>query len=344
MLDKVNKFVDYVTFWDSAPMATTSAADFEQRVAAVRRFNRLYTRRIGVLQDGFLRSPFSLAEARVLYELAHRDKATATELAAELDLDHGYLSRILRGFNERGLIVKTASPNDRRQSLLSLIAKGRMAFAPLDQRSQDEVAAMMDKLSATDQDRVVAAMHAIEGALCGVPAAKTPYVLRPPRAGDMGWVVARHGALYAEEFRWDERLEALTAEIVAAFVRNHDPKRERCWIAERDGENVGSVFLVRETDEVARLRLLLVEPKARGLGIGTKLAEETVRFARAVGYRKITLWTHAVLVAARRIYEGAGFILTHQWKHDMFGKELVAETWELGLDPNDERGVSTNDR
>src|SRR5215467_6465197 len=312
-------------------MATTSAVDFEQRVAAVRRFNRLYTRRIGVLQDGFLRSPFSLAEARVLYELAHRDKATATELAAELDLDHGYLSRILRGFNERGLIVKTASPNDRRQSLLSLIAKGRMAFAPLDQRSQDEVAAMMDKLSATDQDRVVAAMHTIEGALCGVPAAKTPYVLRPPRAGDMGWVVARHGALYGEEYGWDERIEALTAEIVAAFVRNHDRKRERCWIAEREGENVGSVLLMRDTEEFARLRLLLVEPKARGLGIGPRLVEEALRFARETRYRKVTLWTHSVLTAARRIYERAGFTLIHHETHDTFGKEVTGETWELEL-------------
>jgi len=312
-------------------MAATAASDFEQRIGAVRRFNRLYTRRIGVLQDGFLKTPYSLAEARVLYELARRDKATATEIAAELGLDHGYLSRILRGFGERGLVVKTASPNDRRQSLLSLTAKGRMAFAPLEERSQNEVAAMIGALSVADQERVVAAMCTIERSLCDAPAPQVPYVLRPPRPGDMGWVVARHGVLYGEEYGWDERLEALTAEIVAAFVRNHDPKRERCWIAERDGENVGSVFLVRETDEVARLRLLLVEPKARGLGIGARLVEETVRFARGAGYRKITLWTHAVLVAARRIYEEAGFRLTHQWKHDMFGTELVAETWELDL-------------
>jgi DNA-binding MarR family transcriptional regulator/GNAT superfamily N-acetyltransferase len=312
-------------------MAATAASDFEQRIGAVRRFNRLYTRRIGVLQDGFLKTPYSLAEARVLYELARRDKATATEIAAELGLDHGYLSRILRSFGERGLVVKTASPNDRRQSLLSLTTKGRLAFAPLDERSQSEVAAMIGALSVADQQRVVAAMRTIEHSLCDVPAPQVPYVLRPPRPGDMGWVVARHGVLYGEEYAWDERIEALTAEIVAAFVRNHDPKRERCWIAERDAENVGSVFLVRETDDVARLRLLLVEPKARGLGIGARLVEETLRFARDARYRKITLWTHAVLVGARRIYEGAGFKLTHQWKHDMFGKELVAETWELEL-------------
>jgi DNA-binding MarR family transcriptional regulator/GNAT superfamily N-acetyltransferase len=312
-------------------MAATAATDFEQRIGAVRRFNRLYTRRIGVLQDGFLKTPYSLAEARVLYELARRDTATASEIAAELDLDHGYLSRVLRGFGERGLVVKTASPNDRRQSLLSLTAKGRMAFAPLEERSQNEVAAMIGALSVADQERVVAAMRTIERSLCGAPTPQVPYILRPPRPGDMGWIIARHGVLYAEEYGWDERLEALTAEIVAAFLRKHDPKRERCWIAERDGENVGSIFLVRETDEVARLRLLLVEPEARGLGIGGRLAEETVRFARVAGYLKIMLWTHSVLVAARRIYERAGFKLTHQWKHDMFGKELDAETWELKL-------------
>jgi DNA-binding MarR family transcriptional regulator/GNAT superfamily N-acetyltransferase len=312
-------------------MAATAANDFEQRVGAVRRFNRLYTRQIGVLEDGFLGSSYSLTQARVLYELAHRNHPTATELAADLGLDHGYLSRILREFSERGLVVKTASPNDRRQSLLSLTAKGRTAFAPLDERSQNQVAAMLGKLPSADQERVVAAMRTIERWLCETPTPQLPYVLRPPRPGDMGWVVGRHGVLYGEEYGWDERIEALTAEIVADFVRSHDPKRERCWIAEREGENVGSVFLVRETDEVARLRLLLVEPKARGLGIGARLVEEAVRFARGAGYRKITLWTHAVLVAARRIYEGAGFRLTHQWKHDMFGKELVAETWELEL-------------
>jgi DNA-binding MarR family transcriptional regulator/GNAT superfamily N-acetyltransferase len=313
-------------------MAATSAIDFEQRVGAVRRFNRLYTRRIGVLQDGFLKSPYSLAEARVLYELAHRQQPTATELAADLGLDHGYLSRILRGFSERGLITKTSSPNDRRQSFLSLTVKGRVAFAPLEERSQNEVAAMIGKLSVADQERIIAAMRTIESALCEAPTPQIPYVLRPPRPGDMGWIVGRHGALYREEYGWDERLEALTAEIVAAFVRNHDRKRERCWIAEREGETIGSVLLVQETDEVARLRLLLVEPKARGLGIGARLVEEALRFARKARYRKVKLWTHSVLAAARRIYERAGFELTHRWKHDMFGKELVGETWELELD------------
>ena len=305
--------------------------DFETRVGAVRRFNRLYTRRLGVLEDGFLGSPYSLTQARVLYELAQRPASTATEIAAELGLDHGYLSRILRGFIERGLVVKTGSPDDQRQSILSLTAKGRMAFAPLDEHSQNEVAAMLGALAVADQERVVAAMRTIEGSLCEAPTAQVPYLLRAPRPGDMGWIVSRHGALYREEYGWDERLEALIAEIVAAFVRNHDRERERCWIAERSGENIGSILLVRETDEVARLRLLLVEPRARGLGVGARLVEEAVRFAREARYRKLTLWTHTVLTAARHVYERAGFKLTHQWTHDMFGKQLSAETWDLEL-------------
>jgi len=314
-----------------AAISTISTIDFEARVGAVRRFNRLYTRRLGVLEDGFLGSPYSLTQARVLYELAQRPTSTATQIAADLGLDHGYLSRILRGFIERGLVVKTGSPDDRRQSLLSLTAKGRVAFAPLDEHSQNEVAAMLGALPVADQERVVAAMRTIEGSLCEAPTAQIPYLLRPPRPGDMGWIVSRHGALYREEYGWDERLEALIAEIVAGFVRNHDRERERCWIAEKAGENVGSVLLVRETDEVARLRLLLVEPRARGLSIGGRLVEEVVRFAREARYRKVTLWTHSVLAAARRIYERAGFTLTHQWTHDMFGKQLSAETWDLEL-------------
>jgi DNA-binding MarR family transcriptional regulator/GNAT superfamily N-acetyltransferase len=313
-----------------ASMATATS-DLEQRVGAVRRFNRLYTKRIGVLQDGFLDTPYSLAECRVLYELARRDKATATEVAAALGLDHGYLSRILRGFSERGLVVKTSSPNDRRQSLLSLTTKGRMAFAPIDQRSQDDVADLLGKLSACDQDRVVAAMRTIESVLGDTPSPDVPYILRPPRPGDMGWIVSRHGMVYGGEYGWDDRLEALTAEIVAAFVRNYDPRRERCWIAERDGESAGSVFIVKDSEEVARLRLLLVEPKARGFGIGARLVEEAVRFSRDAGYRKVTLWTHSVLTAARRIYEQAGFKLVDTNKHNEFGQELVGETWDLDL-------------
>jgi len=305
--------------------------ELEPRVAAVRRFNRFYTQRIGVLQEGWLKSQFSLAEARVLYELTHRNRPTASELAKDLGLDAGYLSRILRGFEARGLIVKETSDSDGRQSLLSITERGRRQFAPIESHTNDEVRAMLGGLPAGTQTCLVECMHTIESVLGEKPAPQPPYLLRPPRAGDMGWIVSRHGALYAQDYGWDERLEALTAEIVAAFVRNYDGKRERCWIAERDGDNVGSVMLVKETDEVARLRLLLVEPKARGHGIGARLVEECVRFARDAGYRKIRLWTHSVLTAARRIYEQAGFTLVDSWQHNELGKELTGETWDLKL-------------
>jgi DNA-binding MarR family transcriptional regulator/GNAT superfamily N-acetyltransferase len=318
-----------------ATMAATSAleptSELERSVGAVRRFNRLYTRRIGVLQESFLDTPYSLAECRVIYELAQRDKATATDVAAALGLDHGYLSRILRGFGERGLVARTASPSDRRQSLLSLTAKGRLAFGKLDQRSQDDVAAMLQRLSATDQARVVAAMRTLESLLGEAPATDAPYVLRPPRPGDMGWIVAQHGLVYGGEYGWDDRLEALTAEIVAAFVRDFDPRRERCWIAEMDGENVGTVMLVKDRPGVARLRLLLVDPKARGLGLGARLVDECIRFARRAGYRKITLWTHSVLTAARHIYEKAGFKLMRSEPHKSWGRPVVSEYWDLDL-------------
>jgi DNA-binding MarR family transcriptional regulator/GNAT superfamily N-acetyltransferase len=306
-------------------------ADIESGVAAVRRFNRFYTQRIGVLQEGWLKSPFSLTEARVLYELSRRNRPTATELGKELGLDAGYLSRILRGFETRGLIVKQTSDSDGRQALLSITQRGRQRLAPIEAHTNEEVQAMLAALPAGEQHRLFAAMRAIETMLGQPPAPAVPYILRPPRPGDMGWIVSRHGALYSGNYGWDERLEALTAEIVAAFVRNYDAKRERCWIAERDGENAGCVLLVKETDEVARLRLLLVEPKARGLGIGARLVEECVRFARETRYREITLWTHSVLTAARHIYEGAGFKLIATQEHDEFGKTLVGETWNLTL-------------
>ena len=302
-----------------------------QRIAAVRRFNRFYTQRIGMLQEVWGNSPFSLAEARVLYELAHRDKPTASEIAAELGLDAGYLSRILRGFKARGMITKERSRTDGRQSLLALTARGRNAFAPLEAHSNQEVGRMLRPVPASGQTRLVTAMQQIEGLLAPQPERTGAYLLRPHRPGDMGWIVARHGVLYAEEYDWDERLEALVAEIVAQFVRTYDPKRERCWIAERDGENVGSVLLVKESARVARLRLLLVEPKARGLGIGARLVDECIRFAKAAGYRRITLWTHSVLTAARGIYRQAGFRLVHKWRHDDFGQTLVGENWELKL-------------
>jgi DNA-binding MarR family transcriptional regulator/GNAT superfamily N-acetyltransferase len=301
----------------------------------MRRFSRFYTRRIGVLQDRFLQSPFSLAEARVLYELTQRERPTATELAACLDLDAGYLSRILRGFAERGLVTKTPSPEDRRQSRLALTPKGRKAYAPLERRSHDDVAAMLGALPDADQERVLAAMGTIErliGEPQREPAAEQPtYVLRAPLTGEMGWVVARHAALYAQEYGWGVRFEGLCAEIVAEMISTYDPSRDRHWIAEMDGEPVGSVFCVKASDEVAKIRLLLVEPKARGHGIGARLVDECITFARAAGYRKMTLWTHSVLTAARRIYQAAGFELVATQEHADWGVPVVGETWEREL-------------
>jgi DNA-binding MarR family transcriptional regulator/GNAT superfamily N-acetyltransferase len=317
------------------PAIATTRRETEGRVAAMRRFSRFYTRRLGVLQDRFLGSPFSLAEARVLYELTQRDRPTATELCASLDLDPGYLSRILRGFAERGLVTKTPAPEDRRQSRLALTAKGRKAYAPLERRSHDDVAAMLGALADADQERVLAAMGMIER-LIGEPqhetsAAQPAYTLRPPRTGEMGWVVARHAALYAQEYGWGARFEGLCAEIVAEMIATHDPAHDRHWIAELDGEPVGSVFCVKASDEVAKIRLLLVEPRARGHGIGTRLVDECIAFARAAGYRRMTLWTHSVLIAARKIYQAAGFRLVAQKEHADWGVPVVGETWEMEL-------------
>jgi len=301
------------------------------QIEAVRRYNRFYTRRIGVLEEGFLKSPFSLAETRVLYELAHRDKTTATLLGEELGLNAGYLSRILRRLQERRLVEKKRSEKDGRQSLLSLTAKGRAAFARLDEESRRQVGAMIDPLSEADRRRFVGAMESIQRLLGASPEPRVPYVLRPPEPGDLGWVVQRHGALYAREYGYDETFEALVAEIVAKFVQSFDPKKERAWIAEREGENAGSVFLVRDTDEVAKLRLLLVEPKARGLGMGKRLVDECLRFAEKRGYKKIKLWTQDELHAARRIYEEAGFRIVEREPHRSFGHDLMGEVWEREL-------------
>jgi DNA-binding MarR family transcriptional regulator/GNAT superfamily N-acetyltransferase len=305
--------------------------EFDQRVADVRRFNRFYTRQIGLLQEGYLKSPFSLSEVRVLYELAHRERPTATELGRDLGLDAGYLSRILRGFQKRGLLKRTQSEDDGRQSHLALTPRGEAAFAPLNTRSRDEIGAMLGALPATEQARLVQAMHAIEGILGAQPERKVPYLLRPHKPGDMGWVVHRHAALYAQEYGWDERFEALVAGIVKTFIERYDPKRERCWIAEKDGEIVGSVFLITHSKTVAQLRLMLVEPKARGLGIGARLVDECILFARERGYRKITLWTNSILLAARHIYKKAGFRLVRKERHHSFGHALVGETWDLTL-------------
>jgi len=302
--------------------------ELEQRVELARRFNRFYTRKIGVLHEGAYRSPFSLTEVRVLYELAHRDKPTATALGRDLGLDAGYLSRILRGFERRGLVLKIRSAADARQSHLSLTAHGRKVFAPLNARSHDEVAVMLGGLSPAAQTRVIDAMRTIERLLGDPPEPSASFVLRPPQPGDLGWVVHRHGAVYAQEYGYNEQFEALVAEIVAHFVQRYDAKRERCWIAERDGELVGSVFLVARSKTVAQLRLLLVEPRARGSGLGTRLVDECVRFARQAGYRKIMLWTQSELVAARRLYQGAGFHVGRKERNSSFGKDLVSETWE----------------
>jgi len=314
----------------------SAAAVPEGCIAAVRRFSRFYTRRIGALREHLLDSPFSLAAGRVLYELAQwpgGTQPTAAALAVKLGLDPGYLSRILRGFGQRGFVAKGRHAADGRERPLALTAKGRNAFAPLDARSRAEVGAMLASLTAADQERLVEAMRTIEG-LLDAQATSTkavPYFLRSHRPGDMGWVVHRHGVLYAQEYGYDEHFEALVAGIAAHFIEHLDPKRERCWIAEMDGEIVGSVFLVCKTPTVAKLRLLLVEPRARGLGIGARLVEECVRFARATGYRKIALWTQSELDAARHLYARAGFRRVHSQPHRSFGKKLVAETWELSL-------------
>ena len=307
------------------------SAELEQRIASVRRFTRFYTRQIGLLREGLLDSAFSLSEARVLYELWCRDHLTASELAAELGLDHGYLSRMLRRFAERGLIAKKPAPDDGRQSLLSLTERGRKAFAPLDQGSRDQVAAFLDRLSLAEQERLVGAMGAVETLLTEPASERPSYVLREHRPGDMGWVTSAHGALYAQEYRWDISFEALVAKIAAEFIENFDSKRERCWIAEIDGEPVGSVFVVRKTDEIAKLRLLIVDRRARGLGIGKRLVEECLRFAKAAGYTSMTLWTQSILTAARGIYQSAGFRLVAEDPHHSFGVDLVGETWERAL-------------
>ena len=330
-------------------MATsvTMPSNLAQRAGAVRRFNRFYTRQAGLLTGQFLDSPFTLTEARVIFELAQPGPAEAAASAAaaaaasaaslgrELGLDPGYLSRILRRFQRRGLLSKQPSTADGRQNLLRLTPKGQQAFQALDQRSQRDHENLLAALPAPDQARLVAAMQSIEGLLAGDKAGTAPalplIVLRPPRPGDLGWVVARHGFLYAQEYGWDQSFEALVAEIAAGFVQHYDPQRERCWIADQGGQNAGCVFLVKKTTAVAKLRLLLVEPTARGHGLGARLVDECLAFARQAGYRQVTLWTQSVLLAARHIYAQAGFRLVNAGPHHSFGHALVEETWLLDL-------------
>jgi DNA-binding MarR family transcriptional regulator/N-acetylglutamate synthase-like GNAT family acetyltransferase len=305
--------------------------DDAAQVAAVRGFNRFYTRRIGALQEGLLDSAFSLAEVRVLYELAHRAAPTARDLARDLALDPGYLSRMLQRLVRQGLVGRGTSRTDARERPLKLTAKGRAALTPLERRSQQQVAAMLAPLSPADRSRVTGAMRAIQDVLEPPAQPLSPFVLRDHRPGDMGWVVAAHGDLYWREFGWDARFEALVAHIAAEFIETFDPTRERCWIAERDGSNVGSVFLVRKSPTVAKLRLLIVDPRARGMGLGRHLVAECIRFARARGYRKLTLWTQENLLAARHLYQQAGFVRVARAPHAVFGVPLFGETWTLKL-------------
>ena len=306
----------------------------QQRVRAVRRFNRFYTRQIGVLRKTYLDSSYSLGEMRVLYEITHGGARTASDIMRALDLDAGYLSRVLRKFEKLGLITRKTSLQDARQSRIALTARGAKTFAPFERRSQQQASAMLGKLKPAGQARLVAAMDSIETLLAGEtpkPAEKPRAILRAPRHGDFGWIVTRHAELYAQEYGWTEPFEGLCAQIVADFVNKYDAKYERCWIAELDGENVGAVMLVKDSTKVARVRLLLVDPKARGLGLGARLVDECVRFARKAGYKKITLWTHSVLTAARHIYEKAGFTLTSSEKRRSWSQDVVAEYWDLKL-------------
>jgi DNA-binding MarR family transcriptional regulator/GNAT superfamily N-acetyltransferase len=303
----------------------------DHQISAVRAFTRFYTRKLGVLDQQLLKSPFSLSEARVLYELATNENLAAKEIGIELGLDPGYLSRILQNFDEKGLITRKPLASDRRQTQLGLTAKGRQAFAKLDRSSHDEVGAMLAALPRGEVQRLIAAMAAIERLLGAFGASPRPAVLREPGPGDMGWVVQSHGSLYASEYGFDASFEGLVAEITAKFLGQFDASRERCWIADIDGSPVGSVFLVRHTDDIAKLRLLLVDPAGRGQGLGKRLVAECISFAQACGYRKITLWTQSILVAARRIYREAGFELVATEPHRSFGQSLIGETWEREL-------------
>ncbi len=314
-------------------VAAETLVEIGDQTAAFRQFNRFYTRTIGALQEGLLDSPYGLTEARVLYELAAREETTAKEIAGELNLDAGYLSRILRKFKELGLVKRSASRQDAREALLALTKRGRAAFASLNERAEQEAREILDNLPPAKRSELIRSMRTIEDVLTIEGQSRAPFILRQHRPGDMGWVVERHGALYAREYGWDERFEALVARIVADFITNYDSMCERCWIAERDGDHLGCIFLVKhpEQADTAKLRLLLVEPGARGLGLGKALVNECVNFARAAGYKKVTLWTQSILAAAHRIYQQAGFRLVHEEPHHSFGKELVGQTWELEL-------------
>jgi DNA-binding MarR family transcriptional regulator/GNAT superfamily N-acetyltransferase len=303
----------------------------ERGIAAIREFSRFYTSKIGVLDEHLLDSAFSLAEARVIYEVAQQSPVSATALSRVLNLDGGYLSRLIATLHRRELIAKQPSKSDGRQVDLALTDKGQKAFTELDRQSSEQAGKLLEPLTAAERSELARALGVVREKLGGKTNRTLAYALRPHRPGDMGWIVHRHGVLYAGEYGWDETFEALVAEVAAEFIRNFDPRRERCWIAERDNEILGSVLLVKDGEDTAKLRLLYVEPQARGLGIGRKLVDECTRFARTAGYRKITLWTNSILLAARRIYEDAGYQMIKSEPHHSFGKELVGETWELEL-------------
>ena len=298
-------------------------------VQAVRRFNRLYTRQLGLLDAGLLGSRYSLTEVRVLFELAQRDRPTAVEIATDLGIDRGLLSRLLAKLLRAGLVSRTRHPDDRRRAPLQLTAKGRRVFAQLDRRADRQVRDLLTGLPAPERVALVWAAQAVGAE--GATAPPGEAILRAPRPGEYGTVIHRHGVVYAEEYGWDERFEGLVAEIVGRFAQRHDPSREKFWIAEREGRFLGCVFVVANAPDVAQLRCLLVEPAARGLRLGRRLVDECVLFARAAGYRRMILWTNDVLVSARRIYEGAGFRLEKEERHHSFGKDLVGQTWELDL-------------
>jgi DNA-binding MarR family transcriptional regulator/GNAT superfamily N-acetyltransferase len=310
--------------------AVEKGAAAEDRVAAVRAFNRFYTARIGVLRDGLLRTPHSLTEARVLYELGQRDVTEVADLRREMDIDAGFLSRLLARLQGDGLVARERSTDDARRHRIRLTEEGRAAFTELDRRSADEIGAVLDALPEDDQRRLVAAMDTVQQVLTQAPPS-AGFVLRGPRPGDLGWIVEAHGRLYAREYGWDETFEALVARIVADYANEHDPRREAAWIAEVDGEPAGCVLCVRREDDVAQLRLLLVDPRARGRGIGARMIEECLGFARRAGYARITLWTNDVLHEARRLYERAGFELVESAPHHSFGHDLVEQTWARDL-------------
>ncbi len=308
--------------------ATISPSD---PVESVRQFNRFYTRQIGLLEEGLHKSAFSLTEARMLYELAHRDGLTARDLCNELGLDAGYLSRILKSFDQRGLIARTPAAGDARQSILALTRKGRAAFAPLDRASRAQIGTMLKQLGDNERHKLLQAMQDVQQVLEPGPEPRVPYMLRGLKVGDAGWIARRQGMLYHEEFGWDHTFEAMVAEILVAYIRNFDARHENAWIAEREGEIVGSVFAVRQSNDVAKLRMLYVEPSARCLGIGARLVDECIAFARERRYKTLTLWTNDILVSARKIYVAAGFKLVQEERHHSFGVDLVGQNWELML-------------